>query len=51
MSFKEALQQVPEIHKNLSKQTLKDIFSGKIHRRMAEKFVDKMIILANNNYL
>ena len=49
MSFDEALQKIPEIHDVLSQDVLKDIFSGKVHREMAEKIATKMLTVIKNN--
>ncbi len=49
MSFDEALLKIPEIHDVLSQGVLKDIFSGKVHREMAEKIATKMLTDIKNN--
>ncbi len=43
MPFEEALQKIPEIHEVLSQKVMKKIFSGKIHRKMSENIVIRML--------
>lgn len=49
MSFDEALMQIPEISEVLSLADLKEIFSGKNHREMAETIVDKLLSSIKTN--
>ena len=43
MSFKHALQEIPDIRDTISQNTFKEIFSGKIHREMGKEISLKMI--------
>lgn len=47
--FDAALQKMPEIHKALSQKVMKDIFLGKIHRKIAEKIVTKILRVIKNH--
>ena len=43
MSFKHALQEIPDIRDSISQTIFKEIFSGKIHREMGKEISLKMI--------